>query len=418
MKNIECKVISFGPRRIRALLLALGMGALALGAAAQVKVLHSFDGGGDGAWPNGSLTRWGSALYGMTPYGGNANLGVVFKLGADGGTYAVLRHGAASDMIQPWGSLAQLSGTFYATSRWGGSATLGAMFRIGADGGGFALAHSFAGAPAAGEESWSDLTPSDDGLYGMTRAGGAAGFGAVFRINPDGSSPALLHSFSGGTSDGAWPCGGLILAGSTLYGMTPHAGGKNFGTIFRINPDGSGYATLHHFAGGPADGAQPWGALTAAGPFLYGLTLYGGGFGNGALFRMNADGTGYTLLHSFSGGMNDGGKPYGSLTLVGDTLYGMTSAGGGRDCGVIFKISVDGVGYAIVHDFKGGSGDGARPHGALTQSGAALFGMTSEGGAFDRGVAFALPLPASGVRDSRWYALGESGAARAGRETP
>ena len=34
------------------------------------------------------------------------------------------------------------------------------------------------------------------------------------------------------------------------------------------------------------------------------------------------------ILHNFTGGANDGQYPYGSLTLSGSKLYGMTSDGG------------------------------------------------------------------------------------------
>ena len=46
-------------------------------------------------------------------------------------------------------------------------------------------------------------------------------------------------------------------------------------------------------------------------------------------------------MHHFKGGSNDGAKPYGTLVLNGDMLYGMTKEGGDADFGVIFSIHKD-----------------------------------------------------------------------------
>jgi uncharacterized repeat protein (TIGR03803 family) len=82
----------------------------------------------------------------------------------------------------------------------------------------------------------------------------------------------------------------------------------------------------------------------------------------GTVFSINPDGTGFFLLHSFSG--SDGAKP--SRGLVHDregNLYGMTSEGGTNGMGVIFSVgSTDGV-FAKLFDFTPSSG--GRPTGAL-----------------------------------------------------
>jgi uncharacterized repeat protein (TIGR03803 family) len=64
------------------------------------------------------------------------------------------------------------------------------------------------------------------------------------------------------------------------------------------------------------------------------------------------------ILHSFTGGASDGANPYGSLVLLGSSLYGMTPNGGAPDLGTVFKIHTDGTGFALLHVFTGGAGDG------------------------------------------------------------
>ena len=68
---------------------------------------------------------------------------------------------------------------------------------------------------------------------------------------------------------------------------------------------------------------------------------------------MNTDGSGYTVLKSFTG--SDGGDPYAGLVLSGSTLYGTTwwrQFGNG----VVFKVNTDGSGYTVLKNFTGSDG--------------------------------------------------------------
>ena len=150
----------------------------------------------------------------------------------------------------------------------------------------------------------------------------------------------LLHEFAGGANDGGNPYGSLTLDGSTLYGMTYYGGDSNGGAVFKMNADGTGFTLLHEFAGGVSDGRNPWGSLMLNGSTLYGMTLGGGDSARGTVFQMNTDGTGFELLHEFAGGVDDGRNPYGSLTLNGSTLYGMTQYGGDSNYGTVFSLDI------------------------------------------------------------------------------
>src|SRR5947209_7436067 len=79
-----------------------------------------------------------------------------------------------------------------------------------------------------------------------------------------------------------------------------------------------------------------------------------------------------TILHNFAGGSDDGGNPSGSLTLSGTKLYGMTAGGGSNNGGTVFSMNIDGSGFALLHSFSGGA-----YYGSLTLSGSVLYGMTS-----------------------------------------
>ena len=134
-------------------------------------------------------------------------------------------------------------------------------------------------------------------LYGTSLSGGIWTNGAFFGCSLTNGSP-------GTNDDGANPYGGLVLGGGTFYGTTRNGGPSGHGTVFALNPDGTGFTVLHAFTGG-SDGAHPtspliaWGANT-----LYGTAPYGGdvadGKGFGVVFALNTDGSGFTILHTFS----------------------------------------------------------------------------------------------------------------------
>ena len=279
----------------------------------------------------------------------------------------------------------------YGMTDSGGSAHLGSIFRVSTGGGGYEVIHDFtnAGPNSGGAAPLGSLTLAGSVLYGMTAAGGIvppngppSNGGTVFRINTDGSGFQVLHGFTGsqlfGSNDGAAPYGAVTISGSTIYGMTRFGGSGAKGTIFSLNTDGSGFSLLHSFTGSANDGAGPQGSLTLVGSKLYGMTNGGGENGEGTVFCMNTDGSGFALLHSFGAfGSGDGLEPIAGngLTLVGTTLYGVTFNGGAYQNGAIFSINTDATGYKLIHSLD--AGDGAGPFGALTLSGSQLYGMTN-----------------------------------------
>ncbi|MBI5395101.1 MAG: PEP-CTERM sorting domain-containing protein [Verrucomicrobia bacterium] len=118
----------------------------------------------------------------------------------------------------------------------------------------------------------------------MTQFGGDNNTGTVFQINTDGSGFGLLHEFAGGGSDGSSPFGSLMLDGPVFYGMTQYGGDSDGGTLFQINTNGTGFQLLHEFAGGGSDGRLPYGDVILANSTLYGMTPFGGDSDVGTVF--------------------------------------------------------------------------------------------------------------------------------------
>jgi uncharacterized repeat protein (TIGR03803 family) len=293
------------------------------------------------------------------------------------------------------GDLTLLGTTLYGMTYTGGAHGCGTIFKINTDGTGQEVLYSFSGG-SDGAKPYGSLTPSGTTLFGMTCAGGDDDYGTIFKIETNGTGYQVLRSFTGG-SDGSYPFGSLTLAGSTLYGVTSEGGAHDLGTIFKINTDGNEHQVLHSFSGGSSDGAYSYGSLTLAGTSLYGMNFNGGAHGNmGTIFKIDTDGNGYQVMHSFNG--FDGSGPFGSFTLSGSTLYAMTcynGIAGSKSKGTIFRINTDATGYQVLHSFN--NTDGAEPHGSLTLAGSTLYGMTNKGGALGYGTIFSMSVTPGAV---------------------
>ena len=382
-------------RWLRCGLLAAAIGWLAGNqpVEAQYTSLHNFTAGNDGAQPFGSLTLSGSTLYGTTEEDESSPTGTVFKINCDGTGYAVLHNfvGGSNDGLQPYSTLTIVGSTLYGTTGYGGSNNGGVIFKINSNGTGYTNLYNFASGSSPGDSL--SLSHFGNMLYGTT----GGGHGTAFKINTNGTGYTILHNFAGGSTDGSGP-GGLIhpdraAITDTLYGMTYAGGSSDKGVVYKIYSDGTGYTNLHYFAGGSGDGAHPFGSLTLSGSTLYGMTENGGSSDKGVLFKINTDGSGFAVLHTFFCCDDDGGKPVGSLTLSGSTLYGVTTYGGSSTIndGTVFQINTNGTGYTILRIFTGNGDDGALPQNSLTLSGYTLYGTTERGGGW--GNVFALTVP-------------------------
>jgi uncharacterized repeat protein (TIGR03803 family) len=66
---------------------------------------------------------------------------------------------------------------------------------------------------------------------------------------------SVVHRFTNGTVSGQGLDARLVVgADNALYGTTTFGGGANSGTLFKVNPDGSGFQVLHVFGVTTNDG--------------------------------------------------------------------------------------------------------------------------------------------------------------------
>ena len=249
-------------------------------------VLYSFPAGSSDPY-TGLIQGIDGNFYGTTGAGGASDDGTVFKI-TPSGTETVLHAFAktGSDGQIPYAGLIQGSdGNLYGTTYDGGANGLGTVFKV-TPSGSETVVYSFAGG-SDGEHPYGGVIQGSDGnFYGTTYQGGASGYGTVFKLTPSGAE-TVLHTFAGSGGDGAYPEAGLTEGSDgNFYGNTLQGGASGLGTVFKLTPSGT-ETVLHSFAGGSSDGANPGANLVQGSDGnLYGSTGAGGASGHGTFYKV------------------------------------------------------------------------------------------------------------------------------------
>jgi len=314
-------------------------------------ILREFTGGANDGWkPWSGLAITDNIIYGSTVYGGprGEKSSVLYELRTDGSGFRILHtFGEPGDGFGGSTSPTLIGNSLYGLTRWGGNGT-GTIYSYNTTLGVYNQLHRFAADGSDGSSPLGAITDGGDGfLYGLTWLGGLHNRGTLFHIKPDGSSFETLHHFSGG-KNGKYPYDSLVfdckhsLYGTTLgeYGNDP----SDLGAIFKYDLTANEYTVLHKFAGGPADSGKPNGSVALS---QDGLLLYGSTHGDevwdgnefGILYQMNIDGTGFKQLYKFTGGMA-GDTPMRTPLLINGILYGMTAYGGAENYGIIYRYQI------------------------------------------------------------------------------
>lgn len=216
------------------------------------------------------------------------------------------------------------------------------------------------------------------------------------------STETVLHAFRGARfDDGADPVADLVYDPVTnlVYGVTNTGGtgtacAAHCGTVFAVNHDGTFYSVVSNFQGG-IDGANPQAGLVAdAAGNLYGTTYNGGTHNLGTVFKLTYSGGQFqeSVLLSFSGKTAthvSGAHPLSRLVLdANGNLYGTTYAGGASNHGEVFELTVSGTEQVLL-SFTGANGENPKA-GVVFGSGGVLWGTTYRGGGPNLGTVFQL----------------------------
>lgn len=425
----------------------------------------------NGVAPSSGLTLTNnSLLYGSaTPTGASAPAGLIYQIATDGTNVApVYQYGRLGVFTgnTPRSTLLQLSdGFLYGTTSYRSAEAItlfavgsGTLFKVSADGTTYTKLHDFLDATTtnANSEYINDdgvlpnaplIQGSDGFLYGMTVYGGANGTGTIYKIRTDGTGFQSIYAFAAmvlkastdtngnpvldangnpvmvpdrnpdlriKNATGAHPTHRLTQGtDGYLYGTTTAGGVNGTGTIFKIHPDGSGFALVKTFDASPDDlfaairpnatGGYPSSSLLLVNGMLYGATTALGANGSGNVYGITMDGTVFSVLHSFNPGnttaVGDGATPSGDLIFSNDSMLVGTTSGlftvtlqtttepAVIGAGAIFKVSLDGTTFSNLYVFLG-DGLSAATNGVMPMAGVvqaadgSYYGTTSQGGPY------------------------------------
>jgi uncharacterized repeat protein (TIGR03803 family) len=266
-------------------------------------VLHKFEGGKDGMYPEGGLIKDDAGnIYGTTVRGGKANLGTVFKFGPDG-SYAVMHafeggnDGGYPETRLIWDGA---SGELYGMASY-------TAFQVTPEGK-YTLWHQF--------DDFSYLAlDTQHHMYGVTRSGGdeRCNCGTVFTLSPQGDE-TLLYTF---THKGlGFPSSPPVLnTRGDLYGAG--YGRSRNGSLFRLNRKGA-FNVLHRFHGTGAFHPAGELVLDAAGS-LYGMIDCSQPAGSACIIFQDDGNKNFQTLYTFE---NNGVPVGGLISDEAGNLYG------------------------------------------------------------------------------------------------
>ena len=234
-------------------------------------------------------------FYGLTDKDGSGGRGTLFRMDSSGAHFVVLRDfgsgPAAEQGANPKSICAGADGAFYGIVRQQGGGGAG-IFRFTPAQSSFVWLHTFDSSMLA--DYGTILSGSDGLLYGAIDTISTR-IERVFRLDRNGGNFAVLRTLTTSNSSGIGTTALAEGPDGFLYGATTRNGASTVPLLFRLSRDGSIFTSLHDVAAGTNPALNPpFGLLVTANGLLY-------GYASNALFRCNPDGSGFQTVHTFSG---------------------------------------------------------------------------------------------------------------------
>ncbi|UWZ83766.1 choice-of-anchor tandem repeat GloVer-containing protein [Occallatibacter riparius] len=389
--------------KVRILLIALAVLACPALEQAQINLIYTFNSPYDACcpvWSNLIAQGRDGNLYSTMPQGvGNVvGNGSWFVFPPNG--IPLIRGFLTGGPVTPNSGLTLgIDGNFYGSTEHGGlgNGAYGTLFKL--RGTSLIPVYFFTGTGSGTYPASAPIQGPDGYLYGTTYDGSTAG--VVYKVDPSAGTLVWSHALPSGTK------APLIIADDgNFYGTFPHGGlpingvapsNDNGGGIFRVTPGGvlTGIYNINplnpNSNGGHGDGGQPWGpVMQASDGALYGTASDAGQYNGGTVYRVQLDGSGFTILHNFQ--TADGVDSESGL-VEGDSgyLFGLCSGGGTAQgvqvaAGTIFRMDVGGINFLTIFNFYRASGsNGVGPGSAplstpMLHTNGRIYGLTSHGG--------------------------------------
>ncbi|WP_116787352.1 choice-of-anchor tandem repeat GloVer-containing protein [Flavobacterium psychrotrophum] len=342
----------------------------------------------NGTDARGALVLHNGKFYGMTHLGGSGNGGVIYEWDPVTNVYTKKIDFDGSNGFNPIGTLTLYNGLFYGVTTAGGNANSGVLFTWDPATNTFTKKHDFT--TTNGSVPIAKLEAYNSKLYGMTSAGGTSGKGVIYEWNPATDTFTKKKDFTG--ADGENPNGHLTLYNNKFYGVTTLGGSNAGGVIFEWNPATNAYLKKKDL-GGAYSGTnyrttKPLGSLTLKDNIFYLITSAasdGNGVCKGSIFSWDPatnntteEAANYPVCApGVEVIVTEVAMPYATMIVIGDKLYGTSSAYGQGNSGVLFEFNT--TTHTHTRSVHFGATNGSLPRGSLTQVGSKLYGMTFTG---------------------------------------
>ncbi len=366
-----------------------------------------------GIYPESRLVLFDGKLFGTTTQGGAHGFGVLYCINVDGTGYRIIRHfeGGAIPVGSVRGNIhitsnGRIFGSFYQFF-FEPSFIAYRLFKIDTSGDAFQpiIPTTSSDQRTFGHFNRDILMAEDEEtLFLTTSTMGRHDGGVVSRFDTSGSGMDLYHF--GYAPNGFYPTAGLVKGSDNkLYGTASIGGITGNGIIFSINPDGTGFTKLHEFS--DAEGFELSGKLLEASDGkLYGATRNSSS-GSGNLYRLDKNGNNFELIYNFPD-LSLGYNPRGSLVENNGQLYGTTiySFPGG---GVVFRINRDGTGYTVIRNFDNVTGL-RNPVDGVVITGDFIYGHAEYGGTENNGGLYRVNKNGTGYQELHEFNGAQDGA--------
>jgi uncharacterized repeat protein (TIGR03803 family) len=213
----------------------------------------------------------------------------------------------------------------------------GTLFKVKTDGSGFVVLHDFYGGDDDGEKPMSLLLAADGSLFGSLER-------KVFHYDPKSQQYALLTMNTNGNPGPSLLAG--FAADGAIVGFCGMYGSETSGVV-SMAADGGNYLRLENGQFGKPL-LQYSQIVAGRDGFFFAIST---AQGNASVVKFKSLKDTPTLVHKFVASPTDGNRP--EADLIPDNkgnLYGMTSACGMSQHGVIYRISADGANYQVVYN--------------------------------------------------------------------
>ncbi|MEH0152561.1 MBG domain-containing protein [Limibacter armeniacum] len=255
-----------------------------------VTVAYNFN-GAQGPYPCG-LTLYNGKLWGFSYFNSNNRSGI-FSIDPTDNTYTYEYE--IPETVVPGFTITALTvvgDALYGVSNQGGANSKGTIFKYTPATDTFEVVYNFVNTPIAEELSY---------INGKLWGGSYDGTNHyIYSITPG------LTDIQNYTLDAACASPRLLTnVEGVVYGVASGDNGTNsYGAVFKINTDGSGFTKLKVFSDSGAE-HTPDGGLLYSGGKLYGTTTKGGALGKGVFFSIDTDGSNYAVVADLPSSMSN-----------------------------------------------------------------------------------------------------------------